>query len=83
MTLLVERTNRGRERFKMALGYAWGRQDMGDDATRAGTLEWYFATYAADQADAYDREQTTSLDSLTAQYRTFVAGVAVVRFLAA
>jgi hypothetical protein len=72
-----EHTKRGEERYMQALWYAWGREDAGDrrlrEASGERVLAMDFAAFAADEADAYDREQRTMLGPIQDQYDRFLA----------
>jgi len=76
-----ERTSRGNERHAMALAYVWGREDAGDrrlrdteqGSDRYNPSDFSFANFAANEADAYQREQRTSLENIRDQYERFLA----------
>jgi len=74
-----ERTTRGEERNQQALWYAWGREDAGDrrlrDASHYRIVAIDFADFAADEADAYDRQQRTMLSCIVDQYDRYVNAV--------
>ena len=81
-TLLTTRLSaRASQRYEQALWYCWGRQDAGDEATKANHSghdlgdDFGFAEFAALEAEAFERQQRFMLANVADQYGRFIASV--------
>ena len=79
-----ERTQAGYARYLNAMAYVWGREDAGDRKLRLAlqrtmqdvfSPELLFANFAANEADAYQREEVTSLQCVQMQYDRFLEAI--------
>src|SRR5215510_1218738 len=75
-----DRSDNGKLRYGQAMSYVWGREDAGDDALTnvlsdlgaTRDAAHIFATYSANEADAYARQERTSLSNIRDQYEALV-----------
>jgi hypothetical protein len=79
--MTIRLSARARQRYDQALWYCWGRQDAGDERTKANHSGHYlsddfaFAEFAALEAEAYDREQRCMLNNIGDQYGRFLSSL--------
>jgi hypothetical protein len=79
--ITIRLSSRAHDRYEQALWYCWGRQDAGDEATKANHSGHYlsddfaFAEFAALEAEAYERQHRCMLNCIADQYGRFVASL--------
>jgi hypothetical protein len=74
-------SDRARTRYEQALWYAWGREDAGDARTRGELAGHYlgdafaFATFAALEAESFERGHRYMLHNIGDQFARFVDAI--------